>query len=104
MKPARLREEEILEESLALIVRECAPKRIYLFGSRAKGKAKPGSDFDFAVDAPVPDSVRRRKLTEMLEAVAGLYSANLVFLAEVDKKFREIILETGKILYEQKGN
>ncbi|MBI2345704.1 MAG: nucleotidyltransferase domain-containing protein [Deltaproteobacteria bacterium] len=98
------REAEIMREAIAILVRECAPARIYLFGSRAKKTAKKGADFDFAVEGPVPSDARRRIVKDLLESVAGLYSVNLVFLSEVDEKFRSIILESGALVYEQKGN
>lgn len=102
MRSAEIREEEILKEALDLIVKECAPKCVYLFGSRAKGKAKAGSDFDFAVEGLPPGDSRRRKVKDMLESLAGLYSVNLVFLSEVDEKFKNIILKSGEVIYEQK--
>lgn len=102
MKSATIREGEILKEALALIVKECAPNRVYLFGSRAKGTAKAGSDFDFAVEGLTPGDSQRRKLKDMLESIAGLYSVNLVFLSEVDEKFKNIVLESGEVVYEQK--
>lgn len=104
MKSAEIREAEILREALVLIVRECAPNRVYLFGSRAKGKTKAGSDFDFAVEGSVPDDFLRHKVKGLLESTAGLYSVNLVFLSEVDEKFKNIILQSGEIIYEQEGN
>lgn len=104
MKSVEIRELEILNEAVDLIVKECSPRRVSLFGSRAKGKAKAGSDFDFAVEGLPPRDSNRRKLKDMLESIAGLYSVNLVFLSEVDEKFKNIILESGRVIYEQKGN
>lgn len=97
-----IREKEILEEALAIILKECAPKCVFLFGSRAKGTARPGSDFDFAVDCLSLDESRKIKVGELLEAIAGLYSINIVYINEVDEGFKQIILDTGEVLYEQK--
>ena len=96
------REKEIFDKSLDLLVRELEPKRIYLFGSRGKGKAKPGSDFDFALDCPPPDRAKVRMIKGMLDAIAGLHSVDIVFLSEVDADFKTILLDTGKIVYEKK--
>jgi len=96
------REQEILGKSVEILARELKPNRIYLFGSRAKGKEQPGSDFDFAVDVVPPDVTIKRQTKEMLEAVAGLYSIDVVFLDEVDPKFKQLIFETAKVVYEQK--
>ena len=96
------REEEILQDSIEILVRELNPGLIYLFGSRAKGEARTGSDFDFAVDCPPPDRTKVRRAKDMLDAIAGLYSIDIVFLPEVDPGFKEIILDTVKIIYEKK--
>ena len=96
------REKEIFEKSLKLLVRELDPKRIYLFGSRAKGDARPGSDFDFALDCQSPEAMKKNQVKDMLDAIAGLYSIDIVFLPEIDPGFKDLILETGKVIYEQK--
>ncbi|MBI4366669.1 MAG: nucleotidyltransferase domain-containing protein [Deltaproteobacteria bacterium] len=95
------REEQIIRESVAMLIREFHPRRIYLFGSRAKHTAAAGADFDLAVEAPPPSTVQKSRAMDMLAGIAGLYSVNLVFLPEVDKGFRKIVVETGKVLYEQ---
>ena len=96
------REKEIFDKSLDLLVREFSPQKIYLFGSRAKGDAKHGSDFDFAIDCPSPERSKLRMIKGMLDAIAVLYSVDIVFLPEVDAGFKEIILDSGKIIYEKK--
>lgn len=42
-------ERAMLREAVAAIRGACAPKRIWLFGSRARGDAHPGSDWDLLV-------------------------------------------------------
>ncbi len=37
---------------LSLIVEDCAPKQVWLFGSRARGTAGPESDWDLLVVVP----------------------------------------------------
>lgn len=94
------REDQIVRDCVAALEREYAPMRILLFGSRAKGTARLGSDFDFAITGSAPDAARLMRMQEHLEAIAGLYSVNLVFLDDVDPGFREIVLQTGKVLYD----
>lgn len=94
------REQEILREAVDLLVRTCSPQRIYLFGSRATQQAEPQSDFDFAVAGAALPPHKRVQLNASLEAIAGLYSVNVVFLEEVEAGFRQIVLDTGKVLYE----
>ncbi|MBI4126493.1 MAG: nucleotidyltransferase domain-containing protein [Deltaproteobacteria bacterium] len=96
------REQEILEKALRLLIKELTPKRVYLFGSRAKNKALTNSDFDFALDCEPPDMATRRVMKEKLEDIAGLYTVDVVFLSEVEPGFRDLVVQTGKVLYEQK--
>jgi predicted nucleotidyltransferase len=53
----------VIEEMVARIVRRFDPERIILFGSRARGGAKPDSDVDLLVVMPV----RRSKLQAEIE-------------------------------------
>lgn len=96
------REKEIFDKSVNLLVQELQPKKIYLFGSRAKGTARVGSDFDFAIDGSVPKVTDKWQIKGQLEAIAGLYSVDVVYLEEVNPKFKELILKTGKVVYEQR--
>jgi len=41
----------IVDAVRAIVLKHTAPTRIYLFGSRITGEAKPESDYDFAFDA-----------------------------------------------------
>lgn len=94
-------EEVILNKIVYLINSLIFPDRIYLFGSRAKSKNCRASDFDIAIDAPKPESRIVRELEEKIETIAGFYSVDMIFLGDIDKDFRDIILSTGKILYEK---
>lgn len=54
------------------LVEHLHPKRILLFGSRARGDAQTCSDIDLAVDGALPASFREeRKLREALDELAG---------------------------------
>jgi predicted nucleotidyltransferase len=53
------------------------------------------------VDNKKVDIRKRRKIMEAIEEVAGLYSYDLVFLGSVEKDFRNIILNTGEVIYER---
>lgn len=91
------------EEYILDIVREIIkynPKKIILFGSRARQDAKISSDIDIAVDADI-DFRSQRKLKEDIEKVSGLYSVDVVFLNQINPEFRQKILSEGKVLYEK---
>ncbi len=95
------REQEILQKSVQFLAKELSPSHIYLFGSRAKESDREGSDFDFALDCPTPSSDKLRALKDQLDKLAGLYSVDIVFLNDVDPEFRQLILTTGRLVYEQ---
>ncbi|OGX11179.1 MAG: hypothetical protein A2351_02920 [Omnitrophica bacterium RIFOXYB12_FULL_50_7] len=95
------RENEILQGVIKILKKDLAPRRIILFGSRAKGKFQKGSDFDFAVDLKKPDFNIERKIKEKIEAISGLYGVDVVYLKSVDEGFRKIVQKTGKVIYER---
>ena len=61
------REQEVLKQALAVLTREWSPKRIYLFGSRAKGEASPNADFDLALEGPIPPIETKQKMAKLVE-------------------------------------
>lgn len=84
------------------LIERLRPRRILLFGSRARGNAQAGSDIDLAVEGALPASFREeRRLREALDELAGIYSVDLVFLDRCDEEFRTRIKRTGKVLYDQ---
>jgi len=93
---AELKIQKIIEE-----LKNYNPKNIILFGSRARGDFRQNSDIDIVVDLDL-NFRDKRKLREKIDFIAGLYSVDLIFLNEVDKSFRDKILNEGKNLYEKK--
>jgi predicted nucleotidyltransferase len=75
-------------------LRKYSPKKIVLFGSRARGDNLKNSDIDIAVDLNL--SFReKRKLKEKIDLIAGLYSVDLVFFDEMNDEFRKKVLKEG---------
>lgn len=70
--------------------------RVYLFGSRANGKARRYSDIDVAVLPlePVPALVFS-DIREALEESNILYEVDLVNLSETSPDFQERIFQEG---------
>ena len=64
--------------------------RVFLFGSRARGNARPNSDIDIAVlaDAPLEADTLAR-IREALEESSIPYVVDVVDLATADPSFRE---------------
>lgn len=96
------REEDILKKVVQILERRLHPPRIILFGSRAKGIPFQGNpDFDIAVDREKVDFWELIEIEREIDAVSGLYKVDIVFLKSVKESFRNIILETGKVVYEK---
>ena len=96
--------ESKVHKYIELIVNELKnynPRKIILFGSRAKGTYKKGSDIDIAVDIDL-DFREKRKLKEKIDTLSGLYTVDLIFLPEVGEDFKKRVLKEGVILYEKK--
>lgn len=96
-----IRELEVLQKAIDILKEDLNPGMIILFGSRAKGKPDKNADFDLAVDTKKPEIRTRRTLAEKIDNETGLYSFDIVYLNSVDKKFKDLVLKTGKILYER---
>ncbi len=83
---------DITQRVVDLLKQELNPERIILFGSRAKGSAKPYSDIDIAIEGgKTLDYREKRKLKEKIEDISGIYTVDLVFLDGVEDDFAEII-------------
>ena len=77
------------------------PARVYLFGSRATGRARPASDIDVAVwplaELPVGTlSLIREALEESLIP----FTVDLVDLRDTDEGFRARVLAEGIVWHE----
>ncbi len=97
-----LREKEVVQKVVAILKEDLNPSRIILFGSRAERHHRQGSDFDFAVDQSPPDILKREHIRQRIEKAAGLHGVDVVYLKNVERVFREIVLETGVVVYEKK--
>ena len=97
------RENEILTDIIEIVKRYLDPERIILFGSRAKQNYRKSADFDIAIEKEPVDIRTERKIKEEIEQVAGLYKVDLIFLKNVDSRFREMIIKTGQVVYERKN-
>ncbi len=93
--------DNILNRLIKVIVEDLRPKKIILFGSRGKGSYNYNSDYDLAIDTQKIDFREKRILKEKLNDMAGLHNIDIIFIKEVDRGFRNIILQTGKVVYEK---
>lgn len=68
-------EEALLQHMVDTIVREASPEAIILFGSRARGDARPDSDVDLLIVETEPFSPqrsRRKEAARLYIALKGL--------------------------------
>lgn len=68
-------EEALLQQMVDTIVREASPETIILFGSRARGDARPDSDVDLLIVETEPFSPqrsRRKEAARLYIALKGL--------------------------------
>ena len=103
----------LIRDMVEAIVRAADPKRIVLFGSRARGEAASDSDVDFLIveDRPFgPDRSRWDELRKVRHALSSFRIAKdiLVFSDEEVEKWRGCVnhvisrgLREGRVLYER---
>ena len=103
--------EQAIETMVERLVDRFDPDQIILFGSQARGTARPGSDVDLLVIMPVTGSKRARQL-EMRVALHDIAVAKDIILATPDEvaRRRDIVgtiirpaLREGKVLYARPG-
>jgi predicted nucleotidyltransferase len=105
--------QEMLEKLRETLVKEIAPKQIYLFGSQAHGSAGPDSDIDLLVverDAFGTTRSRRQELARIRRALAAFRVPKdiLVYSREEMLKWQHAVnhiiarcVREGKLLYER---
>lgn len=78
----------------AKVVRRHVPDpayRVFLFGSRAEGRADPRSDIDIGIEGPGPVPREAMALIEEeLEEAPTLYTIEVVDFTHVSENFRKI--------------
>ncbi len=98
---------ETLEEVVRRILAVGSPLRIVLFGSRARGEARPGSDLDLLIveESSLP---RYKRAARYLRALVGAFPAKDVLVwtpqeieawSRVPNAFVTTALREGKTLY-----
>ncbi|RJO68020.1 MAG: nucleotidyltransferase domain-containing protein [Myxococcales bacterium] len=101
--------ENLIEHITRRIVEAFHPRRIVLFGSRARGDARPDSDYDFFVEMETDQKPSKRRL-----AISKLFGIRewamdiIVYTPEeveglkgVKSSFLSVIEQEGRVLYEQ---
>lgn len=102
---------QVLDDIVHRIVEAEHPERVILFGSRARGAARPDSDFDLLVikESQLPRYRRSAPLYTKLadlpvEVEVMVYTPEEVQeWSAVPQAFVTTAIREGKVLYERKG-
>ncbi len=106
-----IRDEELVAETVRRIVEVLHPRRVVLFGSLARGEARPGSDIDLLVIAESSEP-RYRRAIPLYEALSDIPVPMdiIVYTPEeveewsgVRQAFVTTALREGIVLYEDRG-
>ena len=101
-------DDNLMQEIVSRIVREAQPKQVILFGSRARGDARPESDLDLLVvkEDARPRSLRSSELYGVLSDIMIpmdilVYQPHEIFeWSNVPQAFVTTVIREGKLLYE----
>jgi uncharacterized protein len=101
--------EELLQEAVQRILSVGSPEKIVLFGSWARGQARPDSDLDLLI-IEESDLPRYRRAGRYRMALLGLFPAKDIVVwtpsevalwRDVPNAFITAILAEGRVLYER---
>lgn len=100
---------ELIEQIVRTIVERFAPRRIVLFGSRARGDHRPDSDLDLFIE--MESSLRPPERAVDIRSAFGLHPWSmdlLVYTPQEVERLRDVfgtllftIEREGKVLYER---
>ena len=85
------------------IIQHIKPKRIILFGSRARDKAQARSDYDIAIDDDMLTPAVLAQIRADMETIPTLLSIDMVWMNRAAATLRQRILDEGKTLYERQS-
>jgi predicted nucleotidyltransferase len=103
--------DDLVQDIVRRIVETAQPDKVILFGSRARGNARPNSDYDVLVIKESHEPGYRRDASLSL-ALAGLNAPVdvMVYTPEevrewsaVSQAFITTAVREGKVVYERKG-
>lgn len=76
-------------------------ERVWLFGSRARGDARPRSDIDLAIAAPAADARRWQAILDAIEKAPTLLRVDVTRMEEAPEDLRAEILRSGRVIHER---
>ncbi len=94
-----LTEQEVVERVVEIVKKHLPRCGLYLFGSRARGKAKERSDFALECEGKIPFSTMF-KITEEVEELPTLKSFDFVDLKITSPDFARNVKKEGILLHD----
>lgn len=89
---------EVSGRLLARLAAEPAVQEVWLYGSRAMGRHRPGSDIDLTLVAPQLSHADRLRLMEALDELLLPWSIDLSLHHELPEALRRQVAQEGKRL------
>lgn len=94
-----------IEKICAVLARHPAVARAVIYGSRAKGNHRPGSDIDLTLHAAAAREIDHRELAAILDEIDDLLLPYTVDLSAFDQlehpPLREHIERVGQVFYQR---
>ncbi|MDB4584162.1 HI0074 family nucleotidyltransferase substrate-binding subunit [Draconibacterium sp.] len=92
-----MKRREIIESIKKIILKHCQPTRIYIFGSSVETGNDAPEDIDIAYDCPGDKS--NFLIKEDVSQLATLLKIDVVNIAYTEERFKNRILDTGKVIW-----
>lgn len=96
-----LESDPVGKRAVELLIQLAQPRKLWLFGSRARNEHAAGSDYDFALEDPLLKPEDRWKVMEALEDLPTLRQFDVVWLSTASDVLKQSILSDGVCLYER---
>lgn len=90
-----------LNPVLDALARRPLVRRVWLFGSRARGDQAVRSDIDLAVEAPEAGALEWDAIQQIVENAPTLLSVDLVRFDAASPALQERVREEGRVLLER---
>ena len=90
-------------QALAKVCRERGVRKLLLFGSRARGDARPDSDVDLIVDYDPASGMTMFTFMDLEDELARLFAGlkvDAISSCGISPYFKESIFDSTRILYE----
>lgn len=89
-----------LKQRLEPVLRRTGVRFAYLWGSRARGRARPDSDYDIAVSLPHASLDRFLDTSVELSKALRTDDVDVIWLEEATPTVRFLVAQRGRLLFE----